>query len=545
MLATLRRIYYAIIIAGAMIFTTWILGNLTHEFFLRLGLVDYPGQALQYTTPDPANLTRALTFLIVDLVVVVPVGVLHWWLFRRDMVQDPEVRTGPVRQAFLSFLLAGYGLLIIFALMSTVSGIGNDAAVQEAVAIPLAVAVAGILTLAALLAENFSVRDPLHEESAILQSIFSYIAQWILTVTLVVSIQQLIQTTLQAVILPVHNCAVQFGPYSQCTSLPAIPGALLSLIIALLGWVTFYLWTRGQQNRGLWLANTVILTAISSITLTIFLVFAARFATDLLSGNAQAIFPGSLLSTPPLNTSGLKDYSITYNSYPFIGPVFAGAVVLAYSLMQQWRRPLPEGKAGRQLALVTLTLPFMIVFFIGAADFLGQTLLTLAGRGVSTDSWNGAYMFLLGGVPWVWLWPIFARQSNPHHSSVVLPRRVYVLISVILGLGAAVISLAIGLYITLANVLNIPVDSTGDSARIAFGVTLATGAGAVYYIAVLVRDSRILHQQHVTSPQVGGDAAPAPPHEVPTLERVLSDLVGGALTIEQAAWYLRQHPEVR
>ncbi len=545
MLATLRRIYYAIIIAGAVIFTTWILGNLTHEFFLRLGLVDFPGQALQYSTPDPANLTRALTFLIVDLVVVVPVGALHWWLFRRDMAQDPAVRTGPVRQAFLSFLLAGYGLLIVFALMGTVSGIGNESAVQEAIAIPLAVAVAGILTLAALLAERFSVREPVSEEVAIVQSVFGYLGQWVLTITLLVNIEQLIQSSLQAAILPLQNCALQMGPSGQCTLLPAVPGAVLTTIVSLVGLGLYYRWTRGQQNQGLLLADTIIVTAIATITLTIFLVIAARFATDLLTANVQTIFPGSLLSTPPIIPSRLGYSADSYNTYPFVGPVLAGAAILAVSLVRQWRRPLPAGIAGRQLALVTLTLPFMIVFFIGAADFLGQSFLSLAGRAVSTDSWNGAYMFVLGGAPWFWLWPMFARLSNPHNSSLALPRRVYVLISVILGLGAAVISLAIGLYITLANVLNISVDSTGDSARIAFGVTLATGAGAAYFLALLVRDSHILHQQEGTPPQGGGSVVPAPPSEVPTLERVLSDLVVGALTVEQAAWYLRQHPEVR
>lgn len=554
MLAALRRVYYYLITAGALLFTTGVLEYVFYQLLLRGGLATSP--------PDPQELTRSLVFLLVDLIVVVPVGGLHWFLLRRDLRQDPGASGGIIRTLFLTLLTLGFGLTVIFALESTVINLGAPLALQMSVALPLAATLAWGVALALVLLEWRSSGPP-REDARIVATVFGLIGFWVLIIAAIIAVGQAIQSYLQALIFPLSQCTgFEFVsnpsgvlPCSYQAPPPAL-GATLAALVALGGLAVFFLWTRRDQNPVLRLVSTVIVVTIATITVVIFSVLGTRFVLDLASGHVGTIFPQSLLSAAPPQTTDNQPF---IQSYPFLGPLLAGLGVLAYYLPQQWGRPLPEGSISRQAAITTLAVPLSFIFFIGGSILLGNAFLVMGGRTVTTDDWNTALMFLIPGLAWLGLWPALAAMSHPAGEGPTAPRRVYVLILLAVTLSAAVISLATALFVVLTGVLGTPVDSTGDTALHAFGVTLATGAGAGYYVFVLLRDGRLLRRRRAavpapaapaplpapgtTAPSPASGASEAPPP--PPLEAILAQLTQGQLTVDQAAAILRQHPEIR
>src|SRR5271165_3618349 len=115
MLSTLRRVYLYGMTTIALLFTTGVLDSLVYTLLRQGGLVDYIGEG-----PALSNsVTQALILLLVDLVVVVPIGVLHWFFIQRDAKAEPQARNGMVRVIFLTLLTIGYGLTVVFALIVT------------------------------------------------------------------------------------------------------------------------------------------------------------------------------------------------------------------------------------------------------------------------------------------------------------------------------------------------------------------------------------------------------------------------------------------
>src|SRR5579875_2058986 len=110
MLTSLRRIYFYIIAAGALLFIAGALQNFIYQLLVQAGVRDYA-----FNSPTPQAFSQSVAFLLVALAIVAPVGALHWWFIRRDAQEDPEALRGVVREIFLDLLTLSIGTTVIIA----------------------------------------------------------------------------------------------------------------------------------------------------------------------------------------------------------------------------------------------------------------------------------------------------------------------------------------------------------------------------------------------------------------------------------------------
>ncbi len=530
MLSTLRRIYLYGMTTIALLFTTGVLENLVYNLLRLNGLLDYLGES----AGDPNSVSQAFTLLIVDLVVVVPVGGLHWFFIRRDAGADPQARNGIVRATFLTLLSVVYGLVVTFALITTASNLGSPGQ-ESVIAGSLAAAIAWGFGLA-LLAREWWATPELTNDGRVIASIFGAIAQWIVLITGVVLAIEFIQSVLQATILPLAQCNPNFNydGGNSCTSTPTVTSAIYMSLVAIVGYAAFFRWARTARSAMLLTLDTSISALIGLITTIIGLGIGSNLLLSLAFNQPGYSWPYSLLSSP----NGATTYPNNFiSSEPFLGVLIPGLAVMAVFLARGFIAKSDNPKLVRQVAIVTLALPLAFIFFIGVSALLGNALIVLRGASADTSVWINDISLIISGVAWLGFWPALARMSNISGDGPTVPRRIYVLITLGGTLSAAIISLAVALFAVLTSALGQPIDASGNTASQAFGVAIATGAGAGYYLFVLLRDLRHSRAQ----------AAAAPPAEppAPTLESVLQQVAQGQVAVPQAVEFLRQHPEIR
>src|SRR5947199_4164087 len=60
-----------------------------------------PLRASYETMPSSSDVVQSLTLALVSLVVILLIGGLHYWLIRRDIAQNAEAATSPIRSFFM------------------------------------------------------------------------------------------------------------------------------------------------------------------------------------------------------------------------------------------------------------------------------------------------------------------------------------------------------------------------------------------------------------------------------------------------------------
>jgi hypothetical protein len=525
MLASLRRVYYYFVASVALIFLTYAIQNVVYEVLVRTGLQGY-------SYSQPGSLRQAAVLLAVAVVIVAPVGGLHWWLIRRDARQDPTALGGVVREIFLDLLTFGSLITVTISLGSVLyyAFETSHASYESGPTTQLSLVIGWGIALIALSAERLATRDQ-HTAAKAISGTFAGLTGLAFLITIAVLGSSALQMVVDHAASLYPGCSLNGFTDNQtfpCQIItPNSPGSPLGSTFAyVLGFAAIVYWLRDIAGT----AGRLIVDAAYIIVGTI---TALAGVFDLMQGLLHYFthypltqFAQSLVST---ESSGIP-------TTPFAGSLAMGAILLGYFVTQAWAVPNrgQHPELGRQVALVAIAVPLAATFLIGASEVLGGLFLLPTLFPQSADFWFGAVSMALSGVAWVALWPLLARMSNPTGTGPQLPRRVYVYIVLGGTIVSAVISLAVGIYYAITSAIGTAADVTNRATFEAFATTIVMGAAAGYYWFVLVRDQRILRQHApVAPPPASGDAPIA-------LEDLLLQVAGGQLSVNAAAALLRQ-----
>ena len=546
MLASLRRIYLYLVASIALLFTGYVVQFAVYAILHNLGFSDYPGA--NSNSFDPNVLKQALTLLATDVVVIVPVGLLHWSFIRREMRGDPATRSGVVRSLFLALLTIYVGLTVTYSFISVAANLGARA-YQFAIAGSLASAIAWTLVLAVLLTEWRASRD-LSQDGRIISNVFGYIGQWILTITLIVIGIIFVQQIVQEVIRPLPLCDFNdFGnqpfPCVNSTS-PTILSYGLMLVVALISLAGFITWARTDHGSGLRRASEVVLLLIT--------VGVAMWGI----GNGANLLMALILKQPNVYLPDSLASNTDTATFPFLGPLLTGGAILIFLLVRTWNTASEDEthpQLPKQLALAALSIPLAFTFLIGISVLLGTAFIATYSR-VEPSTWATGFGIAMSGAAWLGLWPVLARMSNPSGTGPTWPRRIYELILLAGTVLGTAIGLAVTLYLVFSKIIGASADASGDATRGFLAGTIVFGIAAAYYIWVVRRDSIILRQQAAAVATATPSATQATPNNAglvgapmvssaqPTttsLEAILTSVATGTLTVAQAASELRRN----
>lgn len=530
MLMTLRRFYLFAVTSIAFLFTFGVFTYFLYTLLHYLGLDQGQGS-------DRSALTQALTFVIVAIIVVVPVGGLHWWLLRRDESaprQEAPDAGAVVRTVFLDLLLTLSSLTATFSLAACVY-IALDTNQSRFFALPLSFFLSWILATLVIVLEKRRV--PVTIQPALTVSmLLGYIPQFVLVLFAAAQMVTFVQITLQQIFAPFPRCG--FAEY--CSSYTPSPLENLGMAaVAVAGLALLANWTRNDRHTG-----TRRLFDVAMMLAGVFYAITGIY-------NLGYLVLGALLKVPSILWPQSAVYSSYYNScdyttkyvgdctyvqsLPFAGYLLVAAIILTWYLVRLWRTSLPDNlqaeRISRQFALIAIAIPLAAVFLTGGGSVLGNVIrMTSPSQPSVTDHIQGVSL-LISGVAWVALWPILARMSDPRGNGPTVPRRLYVFVLLGGTIVASAIGLAITLYLTLSGVLGTPADKDGRVWPYLLGIALVSGVAAAYYIFVLRRDTALLRVHR----QVEEGTPPAER----TLEAILQDVAAGRATVPQAASELR------
>src|SRR6516162_1943794 len=124
MARNLYRVYLYIVFIAMLIFAAVGLGRLLQTLFSLTPLRGAYG-----TIPTNASIVQVTVFFVVSWIIAAIFGILHYWLIRRDMQNDPAAGRSAIRSFFLNFTeLIVAPLAIIASAMGVIALLGHDPA---------------------------------------------------------------------------------------------------------------------------------------------------------------------------------------------------------------------------------------------------------------------------------------------------------------------------------------------------------------------------------------------------------------------------------
>ena len=555
MLASLRRIYFYVIATGALLFTTGVLTYFLYDLFRLVGIGSQFSQ-----TFDTIYFNQAFSFLIVDIVIVLPVLLLHRYFIMRDAKIDATALTGVVRMFFIELLTFTAALVTIFTWVSLVDSISYSNLGYQSTTVPtfLAFAIAWSFTLVLLYRER-TISGPLQKVSYGFAMLLGYLAQFIVLVNLLGRGGQLVQSIVQRVAGQPH-CAVitgtDFKNYYPVTgsidcsidSTQSISGQLVSTAILIIGLAILFLWTRGDGNTTYRRIGDVVLIWSAIAPLIIGIQQGIELLLLAVSGDARIIFPESLYNI-------YYSYNNMYLFLPFLGSLLAGGSALTFMLVRIWRLKVdnrPAAVQPRQLAVVAVAIPLAITFIVGLSQLLANVFIVslhnffthynsflISGRNISSSDFLITVSIVLAGAGWIALWPQLARMSDIGGNGPGISRRLYELTVLAGTVLAATIAVAVGLYIVISGLTGSSPDSTNEVAATAFAIAIVNGVIAAYYARIVIRDQRLLQQSRLNA--VDGlqpaEVTATPPN---TVQSILEQVASGTMSIADATAQLSE-----
>jgi hypothetical protein len=529
MLASLRRIYYYFIAVAALILLTSALQGFLYQLSIRAGIRDVP-----FTNNTPQSFSQSTAFLVVALVIVLPVGALHWWLIRRDASQEPAALGGVVREIFLDLIT------IVVATVTIVSGaylayalFANDSNAEflPGIASPLATTVAWCLALTGLVLERRQT-PPLAGVARGISMILAYVQQIGLLIALMIlgstALQQILDVNIHALPSCMTDLSDSFFSDTNCQLIPdSVGGTVAASAVVLFGLAGFMIWTRRDGGSVYRQLGDVVLLITATITTLVGLNQVFELLLHLIAGQPVPL-PQALVDT---------SFGPTYRMTPLV----PGGLAIAFFLIRAFRTRIvgPHAQQMRQIALVAVNIPFAVTFLSGTITVVDGVFQQLRDHPNSVETWLQGWGLLLAGVAWLGLWPLLARVSDPRRGGPEVPRRVYTFVllgGTVLG---TVIGVVVGLYAMLTKFTGAPVDPSGDITTAAFATALVLGVTAAYYFFVLQRDQRLVGKHASTTPQEE-NAITSTTTIAATLEDVLHQVVTGQLGISQAVDVLQK-----
>ena len=525
MARNLYRVYLYIVFIAMLIFAAVGLGMLLQTLFSLTPLRGTYG-----TIPTNASIVQVTVFFVVSWIIAAIFGILHYWLIRRDMQNDPAAGSSAIRSFFLNITeLIDAPLAIVVSATAVIAQLGHDPAFDLTGS--AAFATTALLLLVVLEFERR--RSQAGAGAAIaFQRLHLYGVQLILLIVLTFSWNN---TAFQLGDAFIFNGqvtgAVACGGFTGC------PGSnLLSLVVSTLWIVVFWI------GYGFFTRN-------DSASLLRSILHFASFAYGvglILYGISRAIEFGILT----LFSVTLSPGEIL-NRYNFVALITLGLLITGVYVL--WLRITARKEFSEQGWVITIligeaiiTALFAAVFWWGIALVFWNVFQMLAGITTGPRDWAPALALIVTGLAYI-PFDFYLHQRYKHDAAVAAdPRRGFVFAMLAGGILSTAIGGAIALYSLGTNLLGSPFENWQQVAR-------AGVSACVVGVIILALYLWTARREHLFSgltkrpaiEEAPSSIEPAPEHIVPTqtlpdeilpnIDAVLDDLLAGKITRDEAA----------
>ena len=519
MARNLYRVYLYIVFIAMLIFAAVGLGMLLQTLFSLTPLRGTYG-----TIPTNASIVQVTVFFVVSWIIAAIFGILHYWLIRRDMQNDPAAGSSAIRSFFLNITeLIDAPLAIVVSATAVIAQLGHDPAFDLTGS--AAFAATTLLLLAVLELERRRTQAG-PGTAMTFQRLHLYGVQLILLIVLTFS---WINTVFQLLDAFVFNG--QATGTIVCGGFTGCPGPnLLSLVASTLWIVVFWIgYGFFTRDDGASLLRSILHFASFAYGIGL-----------ILYGISRAIELGILaLFTISLSASDIL------NHYNFIALITLGLLVAGvYTL---WLR-IAARKEPTEFGWVTTTLIgeviitalFAAAFWWGVALVVLNALESLAGIQPAPRDWAPALALTVTGLAYIPLDFYLHRRYKQDAALAADPRRGFVFALIGGGILSAAIGGAVALYALGTDLLGSPFVNWQQVAR--------SGASA-FVVGVLILGIYLwtARREHLFTGLTKRPAPaeepsivePVPAQPVPviplTIDEVLDDLLAGKITRDEAA----------
>lgn len=525
MVRNIYRIYLYIIFIAMLIFAAVGLGMLLQTLFSLTPLRGAYG-----TIPTNASIVQVIVFFVVSWIIAAFFGILHYWLIRRDMLNDPTAGRSAIRSFFLNITeLIDAPLAIVVSAMGVIAQLGHDPAFDLTGS--AAFATSALLLLAVLELERRRCQAGAGLATAF-QRLHVYGVQLILLIVLTFSWNN---TAFQMEDAFIFNGQVT-GTVA-CGGFTGCPGPnLLSLVLSTLWIVMFWI------GYGFFARN-------DSASLLRSILHFASFAYGvglILYGMSRAIELGVLkLFNVTLSS---KEF---LNSYNFVALITLGLLITSVYVF--WLRITARKEFSEQGQVTTIligeaiiTALFAAAFWWGIALVFFNLFQLLAGVTTAPRDWAPGLALIVTGLAYI---PFdFNLHHRYKHDPAVAaePRRGFVFAMLAGGVLSTAIGGAVALYSLSTDLLGSPFENWQQVARAgASACVVGLIILAIYFWTA--RRERLFSglMQRSTVEEAPPSIEPAsesiiptpnlPEEVLPSIDAVLEDLLTGKITRDEAA----------
>jgi hypothetical protein len=527
MARNLYRIYLYVVFIAMLIFAAVGLGMLLQTIFSLTPLRGAYG-----TVPTNASIVQVTVFFVISWLVAAIFGILHYWLIRRDMRNDPAAGESAIRSFFLNITeLIVAPLAIVSSSMGVIAQLGHDPAFD--VTGSAAFAVSTLLLFAVLELERRRCQAGAGVAKTF-ERLHLYGVQLILLIVLTFSWNS---TGFQLGDAFVFNGQVTGSP--ACGGFTGCPNTnLLALVLSTLWLVAFWV-GYGFFSRN---DNASLLRSILHF---------ASFAYGVglvLYGISRAIELG-FLALFQINLPA----SEILNNYNFVALITLGLLVaLVYAL---WLRITSRKELSEQRQITTyligeaiVTFLLAIAFWWGVALVFFNLFQVLAGANTGPRDWAPALALIITGLAYI-PFDFYLHQRYRHDRPVAEePRRGLVFAMLAAGILSTAIGAAVALYSVGTNLLGSPLENWQQIARAGASACIVGVIVLVWYFLTARREQLFSGltklpavEEEQASPVTEPETKPAEPsvllpdEMLTNIDAVLDDLLAGKITRDEAA----------
>jgi hypothetical protein len=420
MMASLRRVYLYLVLAGALSASAVALARVLHPLLWLVGIPDATryvvtssGEAVATPifqgpgAPPPGQQVRdALPALLVALAVAAPLLALHYWLLRRDERRDPTARGAIERVILLDLATIGFGAVVVSAGVTAAASwlqavpgamllVYNRDHVGNQQASPLAYALAFGMPLLVTALERRRTRNPSDIAQRLSWALFA-LPQAVLLFPVVLIGGGALQEVLQALALSAAYAPCVSGRV-LCMGGPAMFTTTNSLGQALVVLAAF--------------AGAVLLTSKDSGTLVGVIRTALLVAVAMLLAVAFFGYWVSNYLTFTLPYLGQPNYA-AFNVLGFqYGTLFAAVGSLAWTVLQARRQTFGADHAwARRVILVAASLAPLGALVIGLVNVISMIAASAGGAEFNDQARNIAIGQLCAVLLLLVILPLLARE---------------------------------------------------------------------------------------------------------------------------------------
>ncbi|HZR43095.1 MAG TPA: DUF5671 domain-containing protein [Ktedonobacteraceae bacterium] len=516
MVRNLYRFYLYTVSIALLIFIAVAIGRLLSTLLLFT-----PLRGSYETLPGQAQVIQALTFAGVTVVIAGALAVLHYWLIRRDIRNDPTAATSAIRAFFLNIAeaigislgvpLIGFGVILPLAQHT-----GASVVSAASFALPA-------LVLVALLEAERRQTQVKSGAALTFERLHVYGVQVILLLVLSIAWYNAIRPIIDDLFSVV-------GFHQICGANDTCPNYnLFGLVVSVLWFVAA------------WLGYSWLVRKDTSLLVRMIL-HGMQFAYGVglaLFGLYTAI---EVLLFPLFHVASSADVLSPYSRYDVVSPLTLGLLVV---VVYNWllRMAAKQGLIERVTLFLTEN---AIVAVLAAAAFwwgLGSLLYTALQAWVPVpqkpdpQDWASALAFLITGIGYFAL-DFYLRRGNRQDPSLAAgPRRGFVFAL----LGAGILGFAIGgaiaLYAWVTAILGSPIGNWQQTTHVGLAAFLV----GVILVALYLRTAL---QEHLLGglsrkPTQVSPVALTKPGMPATVESILDDLLAGKISRDEAVEQIR------